>query len=211
MPNYQIKIQKDLIHEMPIVQFPGPIYVIDSMLNVRAAIATLRKHKIVGFDTETRPSFKKGRMHSIALVQLSTKEEAFLFRVNKIGMPAALADLLSYEIIMKVGLSVHDDFNQLHRSFPGLKPQGFVDIQDEVKKYKIADISLQKVYAILFGKKISKSQQLTNWEAEQLDKGQCSYAAIDALACIHIHEHLAKGLFDPEQSPYKVYPEEEAE
>ena len=87
---------------MPIVQFPGPIYVIDSMLNVRAAIATLRKHKIVGFDTETRPSFKKGRMHSIALVQLSTKEEAFLFRVNKIGMPAALADLLSDESVMKV-------------------------------------------------------------------------------------------------------------
>ena len=196
---------------MPLAQFPGDIYVIDSMDKVRAAVATLRKSPIVGFDTETRPQFKRGRMHNVALVQLSTKTEAFLFRVNKIGMPAVLDELLADPSITKVGLSLPDDFAQLHRSFPDLKPQGFVDIQHEVKKYKIADLSLQKIYAILFGKKISKSQQLSNWEAERLEPAQQKYAAFDALACIHIYEHFAAGLFNPEACPHKVFPTPPAE
>lgn len=205
---YKITIDKDVINQMEVLTFEKPIHVIDSMLHLKAAVNVLRRAPLVGFDTETRPSFKKGDQHRMALIQLSTLDECFLFRVNRIGVPAYLASYLGDPTCKKVGLSLHDDFNGLsHVSH--VKPQGFTELQDMVGKYHIADISLQKIYAILFDKKISKAQRLSNWEAPTLSPAQQQYAAIDAYTCIQIYNELQSGRFDPEKSPYKVLTDSE--
>lgn len=201
--NHKIAIDKERVNAMPLVTFPGKIFVIDSFNQVNAAITALRKSPVVGLDTETRPTFKRGVHHTMSLIQLSTKDVCFLFRTNKIGVPAALAKYLADASCLKVGLSLLDDFHSLHR-ISNVKPAGYVEIQKMVGKFHIADLSLQKIYAILFGRKISKAQQLSNWEAPVLTKAQRQYAAIDAWACIRIYEFLASGNFNPETSPFKV-------
>ena len=198
---YIVSIEKEKINEMPLFEYDGNIYIVDTLSQVNAAVAHLRKHPLVGFDTETRPSFKRGERHSVALLQLSTATDAFLIRLNKTGIPAPLKHYLENPDIIKVGLSTTDDFHQLTR-LCDIHPAGFVELQQLVKQYDITNMSLQKIYAILFQQKISKGQQLTNWEAPQLSDAQQRYAAIDAWACLRIYEHLQSGAFVPEQSPY---------
>lgn len=200
---YKIAINKEQINTMPVVSFDGQIVIIDTLSKVKSAIATLRKYSLVGFDTETRPSFKRGVLHKMALMQISAPDICFLFRINKIGLPTHLKEYLQDETCHKVGVSLHDDWNVLHRKYD-ITPQGFTDVQSMVPQFHIADTGLQKVFAILFGKKISKSQQLTNWEAETLTDSQQRYAATDAWACIEIYECLVRNKFDPESSPYKI-------
>lgn len=206
--NYSLSITKEALAELPTVSYAGGITVIDTMEKARIALRALRRHKLIGFDTETRPSFQKGRLHKVALMQLSTGDHCYLFRLNKLGIFDALKDFLEDESVVKVGLSVHDDFNVINRSRT-VDPKGFVELQSYIKEFKIADISLQKIYAIVFGFRISKNQRLTNWEAEALTDGQQAYAALDAWACLHLYKYLRAGLFDPETSPYKVMPESE--
>ena len=153
---------------------------------------------MVGFDTETRPAFKKGQKHKVALMQISTVDRCYLFRLNKIGMSEELKAFLENPDVLKIGLSVHDDFTVLRRSSE-LDPKGFVDLQDMVKNFEITDISLQKIYAIIFGERISKSQRLTNWEADSLSEAQQAYAALDAWACLKIYNYLNAGKFVPAQ------------
>ena len=196
-----VSIEKQTINEMPRVTFPGRIHVIDAISQVKSAVTALRTATIVGFDTETRPCFHRGERHNIALLQLSTDTDAFLFRVNKIGIPSPLSNFLEDQDIVKIGISTNDDFNQISRVCD-CQPAGFVELQQLVKSYHITDMGLQKIYAILFGEKISKTQQLSNWEATQLSSAQQAYAAIDAWACLRIYQHLQDRLFIPEQSPY---------
>ena len=196
-----VSIDKHAINEMPRVTFPGRIHIIDAVSQVKSAVNALRTSSIVGFDTETRPCFKRGVHHSVALLQLSSETDAFLFRLNKTGIPTPLQQFLEDGTYLKVGLSTTDDFHQLAR-VSDFHPAGFVELQQLVKQYKITDQSLQKIYAILFQQKISKGQQLTNWEAPQLTDAQQRYAAIDAWACLRIYHCLASGSFIPEQSPY---------
>ena len=196
-----VSIDKQDVNQMHLVTFPGRIHIIDSVSQVKSAVAALRSSAIAGFDTETRPSFKRGERHSVALLQLSTASDAFLFRLNKTGIPTPLKQYLEDPDIIKVGLSTTDDFHQLTR-ICDVHPAGFVELQQLVKQYSITDMSLQKIYAILFQQKISKGQQLTNWEAPTLTDAQQRYAAIDAWACLHIYEYLQADTFVPEQSPY---------
>ena len=196
-----VSIDKQTINEMPRVTFPGRIHIIDSISQVRSAVNALRTSPIIGFDTETRPSFRRGERHSIALLQLSTPTDAFLFRINKTGIPDPLKQFLEDPQCIKVGLSTTDDFHQL-ANVCDIHPAGFIELQELVKTYHITDMSLQKIYAILFQQKISKSQQLTNWEAPQLSDAQQAYAAIDAWACLRILHYLQDGNFIPQQSPY---------
>ena len=186
---------------MPVVMHPGNIYIVDNMSQVASAIRILRKCDIVGFDTETRPTFKKGHSHKVALLQLSTPDDSFLFRLNKIGMPVKLQEYIEDPERLKVGLSVHDDVNSLRR-LVDIDPEGFVEVQLLAKDKHLVDISLQKIYAILFGERISKGQQLSNWEADELSEAQKRYAAIDAWACINIYKRLTSGEFIPEESPF---------
>lgn len=198
---YIVSIDKQTINQMPIVSFPGRIHVIYAPSQVKSAVMALRSASIVGFDTETRPSFKRGERHNVALLQLSTTSDAFLFRINNTGIPAPLKEFIEDKSITKVGLSTTDDFHQLARVCDA-HPNGFVELQQMVKQFRIADMSLQKIYAILFQEKISKGQQLSNWEAPQLTDAQKRYAAIDAWACLSIYNHLKDGHFTPQDSPY---------
>ena len=199
----KISIPKNIISELTQVTFDGNIYVIDSMSKMRIAVNALRKEKLVGFDSETRPAFFKGKTNQVALLQISSLEDCFLFRTNKIGIPEKLKQFIEDESIKKIGLSLNNDFNAMGR-FADITPRGFIDIQSLVKEYDIVDQSLQRIYAILFGKKISKSQRLSNWEAPTLTPAQQQYAAIDAHACLEIYNYLKSGQFAPELSPYIV-------
>lgn len=184
--------------------------VVDTMDTARMALRELSRSRVIGFDTETRPSFKKGRLHKAALMQLATDDFCFLFRLNKLGIFDSLKSFLEDPGVLKVGLSVHDDFNVLSRSCE-MQPQGFIELQDFTKQYCIADNSLQKIFAIVFGQYISKSQRLTNWEAPELTTHQQQYAAIDAWACLKLYKYLNAGLFDPTASPYIIHKDEIAQ
>ncbi|MDO4319480.1 MAG: 3'-5' exonuclease [Bacteroidales bacterium] len=199
-----IAISKEALAEMPVVAFDGGITVVDTPEMSRVALRELSRARVVGFDTETRPSFHKGRLHKVALMQLSTDEHCFLFRLNKLGISEGMRRFLEDPEIIKIGLSVHDDFSVMRRLNEDLDPQGFVDLQDYVKYFHIHDISLQKIYAIVFGGRISKNQRLTNWEADTLTPQQQIYAATDAWACLEIYRQLRSGQFVPDDSPYVV-------
>lgn len=153
------------------------------------AVDYLMHAPILGIDTETRPTFRRGQVHLVALLQVSTDNTAFLFRLNRIGMPPSLIRLLEDNTITKVGLSLHDDLMMLKKRHD-FTPGSFIELQNEVKELGIADMSLQKLYANLYGEKISKSQQLSNWEADVLSEAQMLYAATDAWACIKIYEKI---------------------
>lgn len=199
-----IAISKNTVSEMPTVTYDGGITVVDTPEMARVALRELTRARVVGFDTETRPSFHRGRLHNVALLQLSTDDHCFLFRLNILGISDGLRRFLENPEIIKIGLSVHDDFSVMRRLSPELDPQGFIDLQEYVKYFNISDISLQKIYAIIFGERISKTQRLTNWEAEELSIAQQTYAAIDAWACLRLYRRLRSGAFDPDESPYIV-------
>lgn len=172
--------------------FPGRIYVIYTEKDAEKAVEYLNGHQMVGVDTETRPSFKKGHVHKVALLQISTEDTCFLFRLNRIGMPPSLQEFLTNDVL-KIGLSLRDDFKMLQKRKDMHAEQGnWIELQDYVGRFGIEDRSLQKIYANLFGKKISKNQRLTNWEAETLTEAQMQYAATDAWACVRIYRCLAE-------------------
>lgn len=192
----KIKISKEIIATLPIESFPGRIVVIDNDALATEAVGRLCREPIIGFDTETRPTFKKGQSNHVALMQLSTHDTCYLFRLNRIGFTPALKHLLEDEHLLKVGISLKDDFCMLNRLNDGqFSPRNFVELQKFVKPYGIEDQSLQKIYAIVMGKKISKGQRLSNWEADHLTEGQQLYAATDAWSCIKIYERLQSGNF----------------
>lgn len=182
-------IAKADIAQMPSELFGGRIIVIHSVSDVDKAVNYLKGFPIVGVDTETRPSFAKGKTYDVSLLQISTEDTCFLFRLNYIGMPKALIDLLEDDRQLKVGLSLRDDIQNLNRKHP-FEPRGFLDLQHYVKEIGIEAQSLQKIYALLFGKKISKSQRLTNWEADVLTDRQKGYAATDAWACVRMYKYM---------------------
>jgi ribonuclease D len=201
-----LAISKEAISAMPTVTYDGSITVVDTPEVAERAICEIRNAKCVGFDTETKPSFRKGKTHNVALMQISTESKCFLFRLNKLGLTDDLKALLEDEDIVKIGLSIHDDFNVMRRTCD-INPKGFIDLQAYVKQFHIMDISLQKIYAILFGERISKNQRLTNWEADTLTEGQQHYAAIDAWACLRIYDHLRSGAFVPADSKFIIEPQ----
>ena len=190
MKQIKDKITKAEIAAMPKVEFPGRIYVIYTEADTDKAVAYLMNQQIVGVDTETRPSFKRGQTHKVALMQISTHDTCFLFRLNKIGMPESLQKFLVSDTL-KIGLSLKDDFQVIRRRKDVHAEEGnWIELQDYVSRFGIEDRSLQKLYANLFGEKISKSQRLSNWEAESLTEAQMKYAATDAWACVQIYNCL---------------------
>ena len=187
---YPPTISKEAVNELPVLSYTDRrIEVVTTLPKLHEAIEVLKQEKWVGFDTETKPSFVKGVKNKVALVQLSTPQVCYLIRVNKLGIPPILSEFLAAPVPLKIGLSLHDDYRVLLRSCK-FKPTGFVDLQKIIKKVGIEELGLQKMYAILFGKKISKAQRLTNWEAAYLNEPQQEYAAIDAWACVDIYEKI---------------------
>lgn len=188
---FKPKITKEEVNEMPVVAFDGEITVVDDASKVKAAIDELRQSSVVGVDTETKPSFTRGMHHKVSLVQISSLGHCFLFRLNKMSFPDELADFLADNGIKKIGLALKDDFNGLIRQRK-FKPTNFVDLQSIAKNYGILELGLQKMFAIVFGRKISKAQRLTNWENLELTHQQQVYAATDAWASLLIYMQLMR-------------------
>lgn len=188
---YQAKIDKEIVKDLPIAQTDCQIELIDSPDEVDKAVKYLLRSKVVGFDTESKPSFTKGKSNKIALMQISTQKRCFLFRLQMIGKNQRLKEFLENENIKKIGVAIHGDLRNL-RVWSKFEPKNFVDLQNIVGDYGIEELGLQKIYAIVFGKKISKSQQLSNWEAKILNRAQQIYAATDAWACRQIYLKLTK-------------------
>lgn len=182
-------INKDELKALPKAVFQGRIHVIQSEWETTKAVAYLQSQPILGIDTETRPSFIKGQSHKVALLQVSSEECCFLFRLNMTGLTRPLIELLENPTVAKIGLSLKDDFMMLHKRAP-FNPQNCIELQEYVHQFGIQDKSLQKIYGILFKEKISKSQRLSNWEADVLSDSQKQYAATDAWACLNIYNLL---------------------
>jgi ribonuclease D len=178
---------------LPLVAFEGEIRVVDTRQQIKEAIAYLSAQEMIGFDTETKPKFIPGKRNGnhVALLQLTTDERAYLFRLNKIGLPREITELLANKNVLKIGAAVHEDLRQLQAAHR-FKPDGFIDLQKIVQDYGIAEKGVKKMAARVLQIRISKSQQLSNWECAHLSRSQCLYAATDAWVCREIFVHLQK-------------------
>lgn len=183
-------ISKEEVNELPLGQFEGEIYLIDHPDQVDEAVDFLEDQDIIGFDTETKPSFKKGQFNHVSLLQLSTSKQAFLFRLNKIGFPDPLRNLMEKENLVKIGAAVHDDLKGLRKLTDSFYPQSFFDLNDELKKVGFQNVGVRNLSGMVLKIRISKSEQVSNWESEILTEKQQRYAATDAWACLEIFNIL---------------------
>lgn len=184
------KYDKEAINGLERALFQGRIEVVQSLYEAERAVNYLLSQPILGFDTETKPQFQRGHTSLVALLQVSSKDVCFLFRLNVLGLPDCIKRLLSDEgETLKIGLSWHDDLCGLRRRGE-FHPGTFIEIQQIAKDMGLHDLSLQKLYANLMGKRISKTQRLSNWEADRLTDAQKQYAATDAWACIQLYEEM---------------------
>ncbi len=183
---YSESVTDDELRKLPILQFKGRVTLVDSMQKFHRVIGEIGKPAILGFDTETRPSFKKGNRYKVSLLQLADDTRAWLFRLNMIGLPPELTALLADKEIIKTGVAIHDDIKAL-RSLASFEPRGFVDLQTVVAARGFKQLGLKKLSAIILGYSISKSQQTSNWEAAELTEPQQLYAATDAWVCRRIY------------------------
>lgn len=199
------KFDKKEVNELPFASFDGRIIVILTEQEAEKAVNFLLSCDILGIDTETRPSFRKGQTSMVSLLQVSTRDTCFLFRLNMIGLCSPVKRLLENRNVPMVGLSLHDDLRLLHKRGEFV-PGFFIELQDMVGDIGIKDLSLQKIWANLFSQKISKRQRLTNWENQVLTDSQKRYAALDAWACIRIYEEIVK-LKSTHEYDYVAVPE----
>ena len=185
------RFDKAKIATLPRVLFEGRIVVVLTERDAEKAVRYLLSQPILGVDTETRPSFKKGEAHQVALLQVSSYDVCFLFRLNQLGLSPSVKRLLEDTRVPKIGLSLRDDLLSLHK-LADFNAGYFIDLQDHMREIGVEDLSLQKLYANFFAQKISKREQLTNWEADILQDKQKRYAATDAWSCIMLYEELQR-------------------
>jgi len=191
--HYPESISSEELSHLEFVDFSGPIEVITQKdIAFAEAMDYLSIQKVIGFDTETKPCFLPNQpRRKEALLQLAGPDKAFLFRLHMLGLPAPLARLMANPNILKIGAAVTDDIKGL-QEYTKFVPRGFVDLQSMVEQYGIKEKSVKKLSAIIMGKRVSKSQQLSNWEAPQLSGAQLKYAAIDAWICREMYLELIK-------------------
>ncbi|MCF1752384.1 3'-5' exonuclease [Mariniradius sediminis] len=185
-----LKISKTEINELPMGQFEGDIVLVDRMDQVREVLDEIERHKHLGFDTETKPSFTKGTQHKVALMQLATEDIAFLIRINQIGVPEELLEVLQSRSVTKIGAAVLDDLRALQKIKRGFVPGNFFDLNDELKKVGFQNVGVRNLAAMVLNMRISKSEQVSNWEASTLTEKQMVYAATDAWACLQVFKKL---------------------
>jgi len=192
-----LKISKTEVNELPLGQFQGEIHLIDNPKQIPDVVGELRQYTRLGFDTETRPAFKKGVSYDVSLLQLSTLDQAFLFRLNHLGFPDTIKRLLEDPKIVKIGAAVRDDLRALRKLNENFTPLSFFDLNEELKKIGFENVGVRNLSAMVLNIRISKSEQVSNWEAETLTDKQKLYAATDAWACLEIFEELnQKGYLD---------------
>lgn len=182
-------ISPEELYALPPIEFGGQIILVDRAKQLGEAVEFLSSQRILGFDTETKPSFKRGQINSVSLLQLSAADKVFLFRLNKIGLPYQLAEILSNPKILKIGAAIRDDIRILQK-LQKFIPAGFIDLQNIVTNYGIENKGVRKLAGIILKGRISKSQQLTNWESPDFTENQKMYAATDAWVCLKMYEKL---------------------
>jgi len=182
-------IDKETLNELPKGQFEGTIKVITRPEEVEEVIPEISIHAVLGFDTETKPAFKKGTQNGISLLQLSSDDTAWLFRLNLTGFPKSLVKLMATPTILKVGAAILDDVRGL-KKLKRFEDGGFVDLQKHVEEFGVEEKGVKKMAAIFLNKRISKRQRLTNWESRVLTEPQLRYAATDAWVCLKIYQQM---------------------
>lgn len=185
-------INKEEIDQLPAFVFSGEVVVIEDAENAECAANFLRDYKFLGFDTETRPAFRKGESYKVGLIQLATPNQVYLFRLNKCGFVPALRCLLEDADVVKIGVGIRDDLRNLRKSGE-FSPASFIDMQDYAAKFGIEDKSFSKLMAIIFQVKISKRQRTSNWEVPVLTEAQIRYAATDAWGALRMYQRLSSG------------------
>ncbi|HPH00998.1 MAG TPA: 3'-5' exonuclease [Tenuifilaceae bacterium] len=186
---FATSISNEEIAKLPRLVFEGETVVVSENNHLKRCLAELSNSRLVGFDTESRPSFKKGRNNGISLLQLASSNLAAIIRVKSTGIPPALLTFLEDSSIIKVGAAIRDDLKGL-KQIHTFTPRGFIDLQQVVTNYNIENVSVRKMAAIVLGGRVSKSQQLSNWEAPELTTQQVEYAATDAWVCREIYIRL---------------------
>lgn len=187
---YQSTISNSEVNELPLEKFEGETILITNPSDIPAAIKELSEEPALGFDTESKPTFKKGEYNPVSMIQLATSRKAFLFRINMTGLTSDLASILTNPDILKVGAGLHDDIKELRR-LEAIEPRGFLELRDAAAQAEINQQGLRKLAGIVLGFRISKSAQVSNWEREELTEQQISYAATDAWVSLKIYEALA--------------------
>ncbi len=185
------KIPKEILNNLPIKNFEGDIFFIDNIAAVEKTIPELKKSEILGFDTETRPAFKKGIVYKVSLLQLATADKAFLFKIKKTGLPDKLIQILSDKNIIKAGVAIHDDIKALRR-IRNFTPEGFTELQTFSDNFGIKDNGLKKLAGNILGFRISKSARLTDWSKDNYTEAQLKYAATDAWTSYKIYKKLTE-------------------
>ena len=187
--NFIDKISNEQTALLPAVEFRGEIRIVEHERDIAAACKTLAEQPVIGFDTETRPSFRPGVTFRVSLLQLSTPTVCYLFRLNKIPLAKPILQVLETDSILKIGADVAGDLRSL-RQIRHFRDGGFVDLQSIAPEWGIEDKSLRKLSAIVLRQRVSKAQRLSNWEADILSDAQKKYAALDAWACLKIYNQL---------------------
>ena len=186
---FPAKINNEETALLPAIEFAGRIRIVDAERQVEAACEVLRRSPVIGFDTETRPSFRAGVTYRVSLLQLATPEVAYLFWLNRIPLIKPLIGLLEDPDVLKVGAAVAGDLRALQQ-LRRFRERGFVDLQQLATQWGIEEKSLRKLSAIVLGQRVSKAQRLSNWEAQALTDKQALYAATDAWVCVQIYNRL---------------------
>ncbi len=184
-------IEKDQLQDLPLKCFEGRIHLVNDSRQLSSVKTLLKECREFGFDTETKPSFRKGKVNKVAMLQLATREHAFIFRIIHLGLPDFIKGILEDPDIVKVGVAIHDDLKSLGRIKP-MRPEGFIDLQQYVTRFGIEDKGLKKLTANILGFRISKRYQTSNWEDEVLSLPQLEYAATDAWVCHEIYRRLVQ-------------------
>lgn len=186
---WKASITREEIEGLPLYTFPGEVVVVEKPEEVKQAVEELRLCRMLGFDTETRPAFRKGESYKVGLLQLATEERVFLFRLNKCGFDGPLRRLLEDREVVKIGVGIRDDLQNLRKNGT-YTPASFIDVQEYAGQFGITDKSFSKLMAIIFGVRISKRQRVTNWDAPQLSEAQIRYAATDAWGALKMYRRL---------------------
>ena len=189
MMMFEKEISKEAVGQLKLIQYEGPVTVLQSEEEFNREVDSICYGRVVGFDTETRPSFKKGQVYPTSLIQLAIHDHAWLVRVGRMGYPRRLREMLSDQSIIKVGSGLNDDIRRMKSDFH-FEPAGFLDLQHYVEAFQIEEKGLKKLSAIILGRRISKSQQVSNWDADELTEAQIRYAATDAWICLEIYQAL---------------------
>jgi len=192
MASFEEHINNERIRELQLLSYTGPVEIVETLEDVDRCVREIQQnYKYIGFDTETRPVFIKGKTRKVSLLQLSGIDKAYLFRLHKIGLPQSLINILTSEDLIKIGVDLMPDMRKL-KEWQSFEPAGIIDLQKIVADYGIVDTSLRKLVAIILKRRLSKRQQLSNWEAVDLSSGQIRYAATDAWVCLKLYKELLK-------------------